>query len=295
MSKKNIWIVTDSNSGISPEEGEKYGIGIVPMPFMIDNDEYYEFLTLSREKFFEFLKCGKKVQTSQPSIAYLSDMFESGLKKYKEIIYIPMSSGLSGSLMTAKMLAEEYEGKVHVVDNHRISCTQKQSVLEALNLVEKGYPASRICEILERDKYNASIYITVDTLEYLKQGGRITKAGALIGDMLNIKPVLQIQGDKLDAYKKVRGKKAAQRTLLNAVDKDISDRFKDKEVIIEGACCGNAEEAQQWKQTLEEHFPGRDISVDPLALSICCHIGPSAVAVVCMEKIKEAQDTVYEL
>lgn len=295
MGKKRIWIVTDSNSGISPEEGEQYNIGVIPMPFVIGNKEYYEFSTLSREEFFEKLQLGEKIQTSQPSPACLIQMFESALEQYEEVIYIPMSSGLSGSFFTAHMLAQDYGGRLHVVDNHRISCTQKQSVLEALNLAEQGYSAAAICEILDRHKYDASIYIAVDTLEYLKKGGRITKSAALLGDMLNIRPVLQIQGDKLDAYKKVRGKKAARRVLLEAVDQDMAERFKNKNVVIKGAYCGDDREASEWEAMLREHYPEHVISLDPLALSICCHIGPSAAAIVCMEELKETSSVIYEL
>ena len=295
MGKNHIWIVTDSNSGISPDEGRKHNIGIIPMPFTIDGKEYYESSTLSREQFFERMERGEKIQTSQPSIEYLMNVFESALEQYEEIIYIPMSGGLSGSVMTAGMLAEEYGKRVHVVDNHRISCTQKQSVLEALDLAEQGYSATEICEILERHKYNASIYIAVDTLEYLKKGGRITKSAALLGDMFHIRPILQIQGDKLDAYKKVRGKKAVRRALLEAVDHDIAERFKGKDIIIKGAYCGDPIEAQEWEKMMKEHYPEQVISIDPLALSICCHIGPSAIAIVCMEKLLEVPDIVYEL
>ena len=295
MGKKHIKIITDSNSGILPSEGKKHNIGIIPMPFTIKNKEYYEFSTLCREQFFERLNHGEKIYTSQPSISNLMNVFENTLKEYEEIIYIPMSSGLSGSYLTAQMLADEYGGRIHVVDNHRISCTQKQSVLEALNLVEEGYSATSVCEILDRHKYDASIYITVDTLEYLKKGGRITKSALLMGDMLNIKPVLQIQGDKLDVYKKVRGKKAARRALIEAVDKDIADRFNNKNVIIKGAYCGDIREAQEWEEQLKEHYPEQVISLDQLPLSICCHIGPSAIAIVCMEKLKENSNIIYEL
>ena len=295
MGKKQIGILTDSNSGISLEQGKKYDIGIIPMPFTIEGKEYYEELTLQKEQFFEQLNARKSIKTSQPSIEELVKIFEQELEKYEEIIYIPMSSGLSGSFMTASIVAREYEGRVHVIDNHRISCTQKQSVLEARNLAEQGYSVLEICKILEEYKYKASIYIAVETLDYLKKGGRITKSAAVIGDMLNIRPVLQIQGDQLDAYKKVRGKKAARRALIQAVDEDMQHRFKGKEVVIKGAYCGEISEAHEWQEMLKEHFPEHVISIDPLAWSICCHIGPSATAVVCMEKMVEAPDVLYEI
>lgn len=295
MEKNSIWVVTDSNSGISAYEGKKYGIGVIPMPFRIEGKEYYEDITISRKKFFECLKEGKSVQTSQPSVEYLMDVFGQGLKKYEDIIYIPMSSGLSGSVMTASSVAEEFDGRVHVIDNHRISCTQKQSVLEAVKLVEKGYDVFQICELLEERKYNASIYIAVDTLEYLKRGGRITKAGAAIGDMLNIKPILQIQGGRLDAYKKVRGRKAAQRMLIEAIQNDMEHRFSGKDVIIKGAYCGDQEYAELWQCKMRKSFPDYCISLDPLALSICCHVGPGAIAAVCMEKFSDTKDVIYEL
>ena len=287
MENKKIWIVTDSNSGITMEEEQRYGIGIVSMPFIIDGKEYYENLTIDRKTFFEYLESGKDVKTSQPSIPSLTSVFDNGLKKYDEIIYIPMSSGLSGSVMTAMSIAEEYDGKVHVVDNHRISCTQRQSVLEAVELAAAGCSATEICDILERHKYDAGIYIAVDTLEYLKRGGRVTKAGAAVGDILDIKPVLQIQGDKLEAYKKARGRKAAQRIMLEAVEKDMKEGFAGKEVVIRGAYCGDEIAAGEWGEKIRRRFPDYDISLDPLALSICCHIGPGALAIVCMEKLPE--------
>ena len=287
MNEKKIWIVTDSNSGISIEEEKKYNIGIVSMPFIIDGREFYENLTIDRPTFFEYLEKNADVKTSQPSIDSLMNIFRNGLKDNDEIIYIPMSSELSGSVMTARSIAEEFDGRVHVVDNHRISCTQKQSVLEAAALAGKGYSTGEICGILEEHKYDVSIYIAVDTLEYLKRGGRITKTAAAIGNVLDIKPVLQIQGGKLEAYKKARGRKAAQRIMLEAVETDIKERFEGREVLIKGAYCGDKKAADEWEEKIKNRFPDYDISLDPLALSICCHIGPGALAIVCMEKLQE--------
>ncbi len=290
---KRVRVITDSNSGITKEQGEKLGIGIIPMPFSIDGKEYYEGTTISREQFFEFMEAGKNITSSQPSIAALMDAFEEGLEEYDEIVYIPMSSGLSGSLTTAKIFAEEYDGKIEVVDNHRISCTQKQSVLEAVDLAKQGKSAKEIREILERHSLDASIYITVDTLEYLKKGGRVTKAAAAIATVLNLKPILQIQGDKLDAYAKVRGLNAAKEAMLRAVEQDIAGRFSGQEVQIQGAYCGTPAEAEAWKQTIEERFPNHTVTLDPLSLSISCHIGPKALAIVCMPQIPEAPHVSY--
>ena len=203
------------------------------------------------------------------------------LKEYEEIIYIPMSSGLSSSMATARMIAEDYDGKVHVIDNHRISQTQKQSVYEALELAKQGRTAAEIEAILNRDALEASIYIAVDTLEYLKKGGRVTPAGAALASILNLKPVLQIQGDKLDAYAKVRGEKAAQERMLQAVEKDINGRFAGRKVIIKGAYTCSEEAAEAWKKKIEERFPGYHITLDPLALSVSCHIGEGATAITC--------------
>lgn len=292
---KNIWIVTDSNSGISPKEAEKLNIGIVPMPFTVDQKEYLENISLNRDDFFKMMSQGKDVKTSQPSVANLIKLFEDGLKLHDEIVYIPMSSGLSGSYMTAKCLASSFLGKVQVVDNLRISCTQKQSVLEALYLANKGKNAEEIRIILENHKKDASIYISVDTLDYLKKGGRITTACASVSSNLDIRPILQIQGDKLDLYAKTRGVKNTQRRILEAISYDMSHRFFGKDVIIKGAYTGSEEKAQEWLRCLCEYFPAHLISIDPLPLSISCHIGPQSIAAVCMEKIEEAPFTMYEI
>lgn len=295
MADSKVWIMTDSNSGITPEEGARRGIGVIPMPFFVDDQEYYENVTITREEFFKALADGKNVSTSQPSIAYLMDAFEEALKTYDEIVYIPMSGGLSASVMTAAGLAQQYDGRVQVVNNYRISVTQKQSVLEAQTLAAKGYSAAQIRELLERDALNASIYIAVDTLEYLKKGGRVTPAGAAIATILSLKPVLQIQGDKLDAYAKVRGLKAAQETMLKAIEQDMQTRFAGKKLLIKGAYTGDPALEEPWKQLLQSRFPDYAIDVDPLALSISCHIGPGATAVVVMEQLPEADDTVFEM
>ena len=214
------------------------------------------------------------------------DLWEELLKKYDEILYIPMSSGLSSSCDTAMGLAMEFEGKVRVVNNQRISVTQRQSVLDAIEMAEKGMSVQKIEEVLMREKLESSIYITVDTLKYLKKGGRITPAAAAIGTVLNLKPVLQIQGDKLDAFSKARGWKSAKKTMLDAMEKDLKERFAGEEVHLEAAYTCSAEEAQEWKAEIEARFPVYDVVMNPLSLSVSCHIGPGARAIACSRKIK---------
>ncbi len=276
-----VGVATDTNSGINAEEAAAIGARIIPMPFFIDGEEFLEGCTIRRDEFFERLRGGADIKTSQPSPGALTDLWDEMLKEYEEIIYIPMSSGLSSSMATARMIAEDYDGKVHVIDNHRISQTQKQSVYEALELAKQGRTAAEIEAILNRDALEASIYIAVDTLEYLKKGGRVTPAGAALASILNLKPVLQIQGDKLDAYAKVRGEKAAQERMLQAVEKDINGRFAGRKVIIKGAYTCSEEAAEAWKKKIEERFPGYHITLDPLALSVSCHIGEGATAITC--------------
>ena len=284
MSK--VAVVTDSNSGITQAEAKELGIRVLPMPFYINGELYFEDITLTREEFYKKLEEDADISTSQPSPGDVVDLWEEVLKEYDEIVYIPMSSGLSSSYETAMMLSKDYEGKVYVVDNQRISVTQRQSVLDALEMDGKGMSAQEIVDVLMREKLEASIYITVDTLKYLKKGGRVTAAGAALGTVLNIKPVLQIQGEKLDAFSKVRGWKAAKKTMLNAIEKDISERFDGKEVYIHAAYTCSREEAEEWKKEIEEHFPGYEIHMDPLSLSIACHIGPGSRAVTCMKKVE---------
>lgn len=287
--QKKVGIITDSNSGITEEEGKKFGITVVPMPFMIDGVEYYEGKELSRELFFTKLKEGSDVKTSQPSPGELILIWEKMLTECDELVYIPMSSGLSSSVMTAKMLAEEYAGQVFVVDNHRIACAQKISVLEAVVLREQGYDGQEIRERLEEHSLHTSTYMAVDTLEYLKKGGRVTPAGAAAASIMQIKPILQIQGDKLDAYGKARGKKAVHEKLLQAVEHDIQERFYGKEIWIHGVFSSGEKEAILWKQEIETRFPKHKICMEPLALSISCHIGEGAIAIVCTEALPGAE------
>lgn len=283
----SVAIVTDSNSGITQSRGRELGIYVLPMPFFIDGELYYEDITLSQEQFYEKLGADSDISTSQPSPASVMELWEKVLKDYDEIVCIPMSSGLSSTCATASSIAAEYNGKVEVVNNQRISVTQEQSVYDAMNLRDQGMSAAQIKKVLEEEKFQSSIYITVDTLKYLKKGGRVTPAAAAIGTVLNLKPVLQIQGEKLDAFAKVRGWKAAKKTMLNAIEKDLDGRFaevKDQMVLGMAYTCSR-EDAQEWKQEIMERFPGYEIVEEPLSLSVACHIGPGAMAVTCMKKL----------
>lgn len=285
---KRIAIVTDSNSGITQEMGKSMGIHVIPMPFFIDGALFLEDITLTQEEFYKRLGENSDISTSQPSPGEVMECWEELLKEYDEIVHIPMSSGLSSTCHAAQSLSQEYEGKVYVVDNQRISVTQKQSVEDAMVLRDTGKSAAEIKEILEAEKLQASIYITVDTLKYLKKGGRITPAAAALGTVLNLKPVLQIQGDKLDAFSKVRGWKAAKRTMLKAIEKDLKERFSEVEedMVLGMAYTCSKEEAKEWKQEIAEKFPGYEIVEGPLSLSVACHIGSGAMAVTCMKKVR---------
>lgn len=285
---RKIAIVTDSNSGITQDEGRKLGISVLPMPFYINEVMYLEGVTLSQEEFYERLKKDEPISTSQPNPGEVCGLWDTLLKEYDEIVHIPMSSGLSASCETAMGLARDYDGKVQVVDNQRISVTQKQSVLDALALAQAGKNAAEIREILEAEKLESSIYITLETLKYLKKGGRITPAAAAIGTVLNLKPVLQIQGEKLDAYSKVRGKKQAKRVMLKALKEDLDSRFaeyaENGDMCLEMAYTGNREEAEEFKKEVQEMFPDYEIQMDPLSLSVACHIGHGALAVALTKK-----------
>ena len=283
---EKIAIVTDSNSGITQEKAKKLGIRVLPMPFYINGELFYEDITLTQEEFYQRLAEDADISTSQPSPAEVTGLWDEVLQDNDKIIYIPMSSGLSSSCETAMGLAREYEGKVYVVDNQRISITQQQSVWDAIEMRDKGMSAEEIVDVLMREKLEASIYITVDTLKYLKKGGRVTPAAAAIGTVLNLKPVLTIQGEKLDAFAKVRGIKAAKKTMLDAMEKDSKERFAGKEVHLEGAYTCSDEMAQEWKQEIAERLPGYDIVMDRLSLSVSCHIGPGAIAIACSKKIE---------
>ncbi|MGN1266985.1 MAG: DegV family protein [Dorea sp.] len=281
-----IAIVTDSNSGITQNEANAIGVKVVPMPFYINEELYYEDITLSQEAFYQKLAEEADISTSQPSPGDVMELWEELLESYDEVIHIPMSSGLSSSCETAMMLSNDFDGKVFVVDNQRISVTQRQSVLDAIEMAEKGMNAKEIVDVLMKEKLEASIYIMVDTLKYLKKGGRVTPAAAALGTVLNLKPVLTIQGEKLDSFAKVRGIKAAKKTMIEAMKKDIATRFAGKEVYLQAAYTCSDEEAMKWKEELEEKFPGYEIHMDKLSLSVSCHIGPGAIAVACSKKVE---------
>lgn len=291
MSK--VAILTDSNSGITQSQAEQMGVTVIPMPFFIDGVEYLEGISLSQEEFYERLSNDAEISTSQPSVGTLQDYFDRLLKEYDEVVFIPMSSGLSGTCQTATMVAGDYDGKVQVVNNQRISVTMRQSVKDARALAVKGKTAEEIKNILEKHKMDSSIYITLETLKYLKKGGRITPAAAAIGTMLKLNPVLQIQGEKLDAYAKARGKASARKIMLKAMKEDMENRFaeyaKDGRMHIEVAYTGNIEEANEWAEAVKETFPQFDFHMDPLSLSVACHIGYGSLAIATSAYIPEAE------
>lgn len=278
-------VMTDSNSGIKPEYGKKLGIFSLPMPVIIDGKVYFEGKDITQEQFYGDMIAGKDITSSQPSPGDVLDMWDEILNSgYDEIVYVPLSSGLSASCHAAMQLAQEYEGKVQVVDDHRISVTMKQSVFEAKWMANNGATALEIKERLEANAYKSSIYLAVDTLEYLKKGGRVTAAGAAIGSVLNIKPVLTIQGEKLDAFAKVRGMKKAEIKMLDSIEEDLNNRFgdvdRDKIRIGAAGTFLNEEDAGAWYEMVKERFGYiKDIYYDPLSFSIGCHLGPNAMGI----------------
>ena len=289
MSK--IRVVTDSNSGITQAEAKKLGLSVIPMPFLIDGEEYYEDINLTQQAFYEHLRGNATVSTSQPSVTAVTELWDELLKEYDEIVHIPMSSGLSETCHTAQNLAKDYGGRVQVVDNQRISVTLKQSAIDAMKLAEKGCSAAEIKGYLEQTAHDSSIYISLDTLKYLKKGGRLTPAAALVGSILRIKPVLQIQGEKLDAYKKVLSFKQAKQEMIGAVKHDLETRFAPLraagEMTLSIAHTDSAAEAELFKKELEAAFPDLSVVyVDPLSLSVSCHIGPGALAVTATRALK---------
>ncbi|MDO4522720.1 MAG: DegV family protein [Eubacteriales bacterium] len=288
---KKVAIVADSNCGITKEEAKKLGIYILPYPFYIDGKLYLEGVDLTQEMFFEQLEREADVNTSQPSPADLMDMWDKALKEHDELVYICLSSGLSASCETAMVLAGDspYDGKVFVVNNQRVSVTQYQSVMDAVVLRDRGWDGAQIREYLEDTKMDSSIYITLETLKYLKKGGRITPAAAAVGTILNLKPVLQIQGEKLDAYSKARGKAKAKKIMLEAMHKEFETRFADLcekgEMTLHAAYAGNREEAEEWRKEIEAEFPGMECHMDPLSLTVSCHIGYGALAIACARRV----------
>lgn len=285
---KKIAIVTDSNSGITQSQAKEWGLHVLPMPFMINNEIFYEDITLTQQEFYVRLADGAEVVTSQPTPDSVMKLWDGLLQEYDEIVHIPMSSGLSGSCESAMMLAQDYDEKVQVVNNQRISVTQRQSALDALELVRRGMDAKQIKDFLEEDKFNSSIYIMLDTLYYLKKGGRITPAAAALGTILKLKPVLQIQGEKLDAFAKARTVSQGKSIMINAIRSDMEKRFGGAtadNIWLEIAYSYDLEAAMQLKEEVQEQFPGFDVHIDPLSLSIACHIGPGSLAVACCKKI----------
>ena len=287
MSK--VAIVTDSNSGITQADAKKFGISVLPMPFYINDKLYYEDIDLTQEQFYKALGEDAKKSTSQPSPGDVTDLWDKLLEEYDEVVHIPMSSGLSSSCQTAIMLSDDYDGKVQVVNNQRISVTQRQSVLDAMAMADKGYSAAQIKEKLEQTRFESSIYITLQTLYYLKKGGRITPAAAALGTLLKLKPVLQIQGEKLDAFSKCRTLKQAKQTMINAIQDDCKKRFgsseKGENMYIEIAYSGEPDEGKIFYDEVKELYPEHDIVMNPLSLSVSCHIGPGAVALACVKKL----------
>lgn len=288
-----VAIVSDSNSGITQAQAKELGVTILPMPFFAGDKTYYEDIDLNQEQFYQLLTDKIDISTSMPLVGNVTDTWERLLEEYDEIVHIPMSSGLSGSCETAIMLSQDYDGKVQVVNNQRISVTQRQSVLDAMNLAKQGKSATEIKEILERDKFESSIYIMVDTLYYLKKGGRITPAAAALGTLLKLKPVLQIQGEKLDAFAKARTVKQAKNIMIEAMKNDFTKRFNDpagEHIYLEMAYTHDKEAAEAFKAEVQEAFPGMEIHMDPLSLSVSCHIGPGALAVACSKKLPELEN-----
>ena len=287
MSK--VIVVTDSNSGITPDEAKKLAVEVIPMPFYIDEQMYYENIDLTQEQFYEKLTAGGDIKTSMPLVGDVTDKWDEFLKENDEIVYIPMSSGLSSSCETAYMLSQDYDGKVQVVNNQRISVTMRQSVIDAKNLAEAGKNAAEIKQILEDAKFESSIYIMVDTLNYLKKGGRITPAAAALGTLLKLKPVLQIQGEKLDAFAKARTVKQAKSIMIDAMKSDFEKRFNNpdgSQINLEVAYTHDIAAAEAFKEEVQAAFPNNEIVMNPLSLSVSCHIGPGALAIACSKKIE---------
>lgn len=291
-----IAIATDTNSGITALEGEKLGVYVLAMPVNLEETIHYEGIDITSEQLYDAMRQHREVSTSQPSPGQLMELWDGILAKgYDEIVYIPMSSGLSGSCQSAALFARDYDGKVQVVDNHRISVTQRESVISALRLAEQGYDAGQIREFLEKHAYDASIYITVDSMEYLKKGGRVTPAAATLATVLNLKPVLTIQGDKLDAFAKVRGMKLAESKMIDALHQDRAERFRDvpeSRLLIETAgTLENEALAESWRQQVQAEFPFAKVSYANLPCSIACHVGMNSVAAVIMtEEVQWAED-----
>ena len=289
---KKVVVITDNYGGISYEEAEKLGVKILSMPFFFGEECVYEGISITRETFFERLNAGETVSTSQPTPDSVMEIWKEGLKEAETVLYMPLSSGLSGACNTAMMLAQEdeFEDKVFVVDIGRIATPMHRSILDALELVEEGYSASEIKDILEASKDRMSIYIAVETLEHLKRGGRITPAAAALGSVLNIKPILSLNVGVLDTYKKSRGMKKAKREMLEAMKRDFEtvfyDSYKNNEIFLMAASSADEETTKEWVEEIKEYFPGMDVLCDPLSLGIACHTGEGALGIGCSCKPK---------
>lgn len=287
-----VAIMTDNQSGIFPEEGKKLGVYILRMPFFLDGKQYYENETITAQEFFDRMEHNPDMEfsTSMPPAGEVLSMWKQALKTHDEVVYIPMSSGLSSSCETATLLAQQFDGKVQVVNNQRISLTQRQSVYDAMTLRDQGKSAKEIKDILEAEKFNSSIYIMVGSLDYLKRGGRVTPAAALLGGLLRIRPILQIQGEKLDAFAKARSLKAAKKIMFDALHKDLDGRFKpfvdkkEMEVYI-SYTHGQPEQVKQWFEEVKTEFSDFNVTQDPLSLSISCHTGPGCLGIGCARKV----------
>ena len=284
---KRVGIVTDSHGGISLLQAGKLGVKVVPMPFYFGDDCYYEGVSISRGEFFERLNNGESVSTSQPSPEAVMEAWREALTEYEKVLYMPISSGLSGSCNTARMLAaeEEFEGKVFVVDNGRVATPMHRSILDALELIEEGFSAEEAKIMLETAGNKMSIYIAVETLEHLKKGGRITPATAAIGTVLNIKPILKLNTGVLETYRKSRGMKKARQEMLEAMKHDFDVTFKeyaDKgEIYLMAASSANEATTQEWVEEIKAYFPGMEVLCDDLSLGICCHTGEGALGIGC--------------
>lgn len=284
---KSVGIVTDSHGGISQEEAKKLGIRVVPVPFFFGEECYYEGISITRKEFFERLNAGESVSTSQPSPESVMDIWRESLKEYEKILYMPLSSGLSGSCNTARMLAdeEEFAGRVFVVDNGRISTPMHRAILDALELIEEGYDAENIQRILEEAKAEMSIYIAVETLEFLKKGGRITPATALLATILSIKPILKLNVGLLETHKKCRGMKKARKDMLEAIKQDLETTFKEyydkNEVYMMAASSADEKTTREWVEEIQAYFPGMEVLCDDLSMGISCHTGEGALGVGC--------------
>lgn len=283
----SVAIVTDSNSGITQDEAKKIGLHVLPMPFTINGDTYYEDINLTQDEFYEKLSDPEaEIHTSQPLPGDIMDLWDRLLREYDELVFIPMSSGLSGTCESASLFAADYDGRVQVVNNQRISVTQYMSCLDAMKMAEDGHDAVYIKKRLEETKFDSNIFITIDTMKYLKKGGRVTPAAAAFAELLGIKPVLRIYGEKLDAFAKAHGMKNAKKVMIKAITDDMEKNYGGIDPDKPNAWLGmaythNLPEAEEFKAEVQEAFPNYHIDMYPLSLSISCHIGPGALAVTC--------------